>query len=223
VSFDLIYARMGQESATWERELARALSLAVDHLSLYQLTLEPGTRFWDLSARGRLTLPDDDRAAEMYDLTQAMTADAGMPAYEVSNHARPGAESRHNLVYWRYGDYAGAGPGAHGRITSPKGREATSLFPSRAAEGNLTRHRFAQLLKETAQAAGLDPTQVSPHVLRHAFATHLLNRGADLRSVQQMLGHADTATTQIYTHVLDERLKTLVQEKHPLSKKRAKL
>jgi len=128
VSFDLIYARMGQQSAAWERELARALSLAVDHLSLYQLTLEPGTRFWDLSSRGRLTLPDDDRAAEMYDLTQAMTADAGMPAYEVSNHARPGAESRHNLVYWRYGDYAGAGPGAHGRITSPKGREATETL-----------------------------------------------------------------------------------------------
>jgi integrase/recombinase XerD len=92
------------------------------------------------------------------------------------------------------------------------------LFPSRAGSGHLTRHRFGQLLKELAVEAGLDPRKVSPHVLRHAFATHLLNRGADLRSVQRMLGHADISTTQVYTHVLDERLKSLVQEHHPLAK-----
>lgn len=134
VSFDLIYARMGQTPAEWEAELARALELAVDHLSLYQLTLEPGTRFTELHARGRLTLPDDGLAAEMYRVTQGLAEAHGMPAYEISNHARPGAESRHNLVYWRYGDYAGVGPGAHGRITGPDGaRRATEAVRDPAA------------------------------------------------------------------------------------------
>ena len=127
VSFDLIYARMGQTTAAWEQELARALTMAVDHLSLYQLTIEPGTRFGDLYDRGKLRVPPDEQAAEMYDLTQAMTADAGMPAYEVSNHARSQAESRHNLVYWRYGDYAGIGPGAHGRLTLTDGRRVATV------------------------------------------------------------------------------------------------
>ncbi len=121
VSFDLIYARMGQTVAEWEAELARALGMAVDHFSLYQLTIEPGTRFGELYDLGKLRVPGDEVAAEMYQLTQAMTAAAGLPAYEVSNHARPGAGSRHNLVYWRYGDYAGIGPGAHGRLTLPNG------------------------------------------------------------------------------------------------------
>jgi oxygen-independent coproporphyrinogen-3 oxidase len=133
VSFDLIYARMGQTVADWEGELARALAMAVDHLSLYQLTIEPGTRFAELHARGRLSVPEDGPAAEMYALTQAMTAAAGMPAYEISNHASPGAESRHNLVYWRYGDYAGIGPGAHGRLTGPEGRRATETLRDPAA------------------------------------------------------------------------------------------
>lgn len=115
VSFDLITARPGQSPAEWEAELARALSFGTEHLSLYQLTIEPGTRFSTLFARGELVLPDEDVAAELWDTTRAMTAAAGLPAYEVSNHARPGAESRHNLTYWRYGDYAGIGPGAHGR------------------------------------------------------------------------------------------------------------
>jgi oxygen-independent coproporphyrinogen-3 oxidase len=118
VSFDLIYARQGQSLADWRSELDRALGLAVDHLSLYQLTIEPGTRFGDLAARGRLRgLPDAALAAEMYRATQEICGAAGVGAYEISNHARPGAESRHNLVYWRYGDYAGIGPGAHGRLT----------------------------------------------------------------------------------------------------------
>ncbi len=121
VSFDLIYARTGQAPAAWQTELAQALDMAVDHLSLYQLTIEPGTRFGELHARGRLHVPPDEAAAEMYAITQALTEAAGLPAYEISNHARPGAESRHNLVYWRYGDYAGIGPGAHGRITGPDG------------------------------------------------------------------------------------------------------
>ncbi|MFK7941927.1 MAG: radical SAM family heme chaperone HemW [Paracoccaceae bacterium] len=134
VSFDLIYARMGQSVAAWEAELSGALSMAIDHLSLYQLTIEAGTRFADLHDRGRLIVPADDTAAEMYALTQSMTAAAGLPAYEISNHARPGAESRHNLVYWRYGDYAGVGPGAHGRITLADGvRVATETV--RAPDG----------------------------------------------------------------------------------------
>ncbi|MEO0823317.1 MAG: radical SAM family heme chaperone HemW [Pseudomonadota bacterium] len=122
VSFDLIYARMGQSVADWERELARALAMAVDHLSLYQLTIEAGTRFADLHRLGKLRVPEDGTAAEMYALTQSMTGAAGLPAYEISNHARPGAESRHNRLYWRYGDYAGIGPGAHGRLSLATGQ-----------------------------------------------------------------------------------------------------
>jgi oxygen-independent coproporphyrinogen-3 oxidase len=126
VSFDLIYARQHQTPADWAAELAEAMAMAVDHLSLYQLTIEDGTRFGDLYRLGRLRgLPADDSAADMYLRTQAMTDAAGLPAYEVSNHARPGAESRHNLIYWRYGDYAGIGPGAHGRLTAGGTRVAT--------------------------------------------------------------------------------------------------
>ena len=129
VSFDLIYARQGQEVADWTEELAEAMAMAVDHLSLYQLTIEPGTRFGDLAARGRLRgLPAAEVAATMYAATQELCAAAGMPAYEISNHARPGAESRHNLVYWRYGDYAGIGPGAHGRLTAGGVRWATEAI-----------------------------------------------------------------------------------------------
>ncbi|WP_271299352.1 radical SAM family heme chaperone HemW [Sphingomonas sp. CV7422] len=115
VSFDLIYALPGQRLADWEAELARALALGTEHLSLYQLTIEPGTRFATEAAKGRLVLPDGDAAADLFEATRTLTDAAGLPAYETSNHARPGAESRHNLTYWRYRDYAGIGPGAHGR------------------------------------------------------------------------------------------------------------
>ena len=115
VSFDLIYARPGQSAAAWAAELARAIGFGTEHLSLYQLTIEPGTRFATEAAAGRLTVPGDDEAAALFEATRAQMAAAGLPAYEVSNHARPGAESRHNLTYWRYRDYAGIGPGAHGR------------------------------------------------------------------------------------------------------------
>ncbi len=118
VSFDLIYARQDQSLGDWRSELSEALAMAVDHLSLYQLTIEDGTAFGDRFRRGRLRgLPDEDLGADMYELTQALCEAAGMPAYETSNHARPGSESRHNLIYWRSGDYAGIGPGAHGRLT----------------------------------------------------------------------------------------------------------
>ncbi|GAA6200705.1 radical SAM family heme chaperone HemW [Aquicoccus sp. SU-CL01552] len=126
VSFDLIYARQGQTLQAWRDELAEALEMAVDHLSLYQLTIEPGTAFGDRYKAGKLRgLPDDDLSAEMYFATQDICARHGLPAYEVSNHARPGSESRHNLIYWRYGDYLGIGPGAHGRITQGNVRFAT--------------------------------------------------------------------------------------------------
>ncbi len=115
VSFDLIYALPGQRESAWRVELQEALSFGASHLSLYQLTIEPGTRFAAMAARGDLVPADPDFAATLYELTQEMTAAAGLPAYEISNHARPGEESRHNLTYWRYGAYAGVGPGAHGR------------------------------------------------------------------------------------------------------------
>ncbi len=115
VNIDLIYARPDQTEAEWETELARAIGFGTDHMSLYQLTIEPGTRFATLVREGEFVPADDDDAASLYELTQAMTSAAGLPAYEISNHARDGQQSRHNLTYWRYGDYLGIGPGAHGR------------------------------------------------------------------------------------------------------------
>lgn len=126
-SFDLIYARQGQTVEAWQAELRDALAMGSSHLSLYQLTIEEGTPFHTLFQRGDIVLPDEDSGATMYEVTQAMCADAGLPAYEVSNHARMGEESRHNLVYWRGGDYAGIGPGAHGRLTINGQRHATRM------------------------------------------------------------------------------------------------
>ena len=126
ISFDLIYARPGQAGAAWESELAQALAHAPTHMSLYQLTIEPGTPFAALHAAGKLEVPDADRAAALYEITQVLTGEAGLSAYEVSNHATPGEECRHNLTYWRYGDYVGVGPGAHGRLTIDDGRLAMS-------------------------------------------------------------------------------------------------
>ena len=125
-SFDLIYARPRQRPDTWAAELTRAIGEAAEHLSLYQLTIEPDTPFFGLHKAGKLIVPDEDLARDLYDVTQAICADAGLPAYEVSNHARPGAECRHNLVYWRGDDYAGVGPGAHGRLTIDGRRVATA-------------------------------------------------------------------------------------------------
>ena len=115
VSFDLIYARPEQSAAAWQAELTRALGVGTGHLSLYQLTIEPGTRFETLVRQGAFLPLDDEQCADLFTLTADLTSAAGLPAYEVSNHARPGDESRHNLTYWRYHDYAGIGPGAHGR------------------------------------------------------------------------------------------------------------
>jgi putative oxygen-independent coproporphyrinogen III oxidase len=124
-SFDLIYARPGQTVPDWERELSDALAMAGDHLSVYQLTIEPGTAFATSHARGDFALPDDDLAGALYETTQGVLERAGLPAYEISNHARVGGECRHNLVYWRYDDYVGVGPGAHGRLTQGGAKFAT--------------------------------------------------------------------------------------------------
>ncbi len=124
-SFDLIYARPGQTIASWRAELAEAVAMAADHLSVYQLTIEQGTAFYAAHARGDFVLPDEDLADDLFDATQADLAAMGLPAYEISNHARPGSESRHNKVYWRYGDYVGVGPGAHGRLTLDGAKLAT--------------------------------------------------------------------------------------------------
>lgn len=125
-SFDLIYARPGQSPSAWRAELEEALRRAGGHLSLYQLTIEPDTMFERLYNAGKLAMPDMETARALWDVTQETMERAGMPAYEVSNHASPGQESRHNLVYWRYGEYAGVGPGAHGRLITPHGRQAQS-------------------------------------------------------------------------------------------------
>jgi oxygen-independent coproporphyrinogen-3 oxidase len=127
-SFDLIYARPGQSVAAWRRELDEALALVGEHLSLYQLTIEPGTAFATLARRGELALPEEDSAAALFEMTQERLAAAGLPAYEISNHARPGAECRHNLAYWRYQDYTGIGPGAHGRLTLGGTKYATRQY-----------------------------------------------------------------------------------------------
>lgn len=149
LSFDLIYARPGQTEAAWRAELARALDLAADHLSLYQLTIEPGTVYEGLHRRGEIALPDEETAAHLYAVTVEEAARYGLAPYEVSNYARPGSESRHNLAYWRYGDYAGIGPGAHGRLSLPAGRIATR------------RHRAPEIWAERVEAQGHGSTPES--------------------------------------------------------------
>ncbi len=125
-SFDLIYARPRQTAQAWRAELAEALTLAGRHLSLYQLTIEPQTPFAELHARGKLAIPAGELAHDLFEITQELTEGAGLPGYEISNHAAPGEESRHNLTYWRYGAYLGIGPGAHGRVVAGGERRATA-------------------------------------------------------------------------------------------------
>jgi oxygen-independent coproporphyrinogen-3 oxidase len=149
-SFDLIYARPGQTSSSWTNELKEALSLAGDHLSLYQLTIEKGTPFFADERAGAFVLPEENNAAELFDVTQEICDQHGMPAYEISNHARPGSECRHNITYWEGGDYVGAGPGAHGRLTINNAVHATEQIPGPEnwleeveASGHATRNRTA--------------------------------------------------------------------------------
>jgi oxygen-independent coproporphyrinogen-3 oxidase len=172
-SFDLIYARPDQTPEAWRAELTRAIAEAAEHLSLYQLTIEDGTPFAALRAAGKLIVPDADRARALYDMTQEICAAHGLPSYEISNHARPGAESRHNLVYWRYHEYAGIGPGAHGRLMIDGARHATATEKrpeswlmrveasghGRITDDELTREEMADefLLMGLRLAEGIDP------------------------------------------------------------------
>jgi oxygen-independent coproporphyrinogen-3 oxidase len=181
VSFDLIYARPGQTLAAWQAELRQALAIAADHLSLYQLTIEPATQFEALHRQGRIVLPDADTAAALYDATEAECERAGLAAYEVSNYARPGEESRHNLAYWRYLDYAGIGPGAHGRVTV-----AGSLLATR-------RHRapekWAELVEQTGTGLTTDAPVVPEERAREALLMGLrLAEGIELARFETRTG-----------------------------------
>ena len=183
LSFDLIYARPGQDLADWQAELHQALDLAADHLSLYQLTVEPGTAFEALHRRGALALPGEEDAAALYDATAAAAARHGLAQYEISNYARPGSESRHNLAYWRYGDYAGVGPGAHGRLTLPAGITATR------------RHRAPEAWAERVEQHGHGSTaeeQLSQvDTAREMLLMGLrLTEGVDLARLQRRTGLA---------------------------------
>jgi oxygen-independent coproporphyrinogen-3 oxidase len=178
-SFDLIYARPGQSMEAWQAELTRALSFGTDHLSLYQLTIEPGTRFERLVRDGAFTPLADDPAADLFTLTRQITAAHGLPAYEVSNHARPGQESRHNLTYWRYQDYAGIGPGAHGR------RQATAT----------TRHKKPEnwLSAIERQGDGIQEARALPRREQAAEAMLMglrLAEGIDLAALSARFGMA---------------------------------
>jgi len=178
VSLDLIYARPSQTTDAWRRELKEALGFGTEHLSLYQLTIEPATPFAALQRSGALKIPDEDSAVALYEVTQELTEAAGLPAYEISNHARPGAEARHNLLYWRYGAYAGVGPGAHGRLDIGAMRVATTTekLPERwhdrvRREG----HGFTQWRTIDAQEAAQE----------HLLMNLRLKEGIDLTALRE--------------------------------------
>jgi len=181
VSLDLIYARPDQGEVQWRNELNEALSFGTDHLSLYQLTIEPQTPYALLHKNGQLQIPDDDLAAGLYEATQELTEAAGLPAYEISNHARPGQESRHNLIYWRYGDYAGVGPGAHGRLSLNGARTATAAIklPERWHDTVGKRgHGFAELTPVTPEEAARE----------HLLMNLRLAEGLDLAAYEKRWG-----------------------------------
>ena len=174
VNFDLIYARPGQTPAQWEKELAQALSYGTSHLSLYQLTIEPGTRFATDVRQGRFTPLDDDAAAELFAITRSRTAEAGIPAYEISNHARAGEESRHNLTYWRYHDYCGIGPGAHGRrgnVATVRHRKPENWLEAMAAHGHGMSEQRALPKAEQASEALLMGLRLREGIDLEAFST----------------------------------------------------
>lgn len=186
VSLDLIYARPHQSVVAWREELKEALSFGTEHLSLYQLTIEPATPFATLYRTGALKIPDDDRAAALYETTQEMTEAAGVPAYEISNHARVGAEARHNLLYWRYGAYAGAGPGAHGRLDLGGKRFATAT------------ERLPERWRENVEKKGhglVEMTEIAPEdaAREHLLMNLRLAEGIDLAAYRARWNRAPDA------------------------------
>ncbi len=186
LSFDLIYARPGQTADEWSRELRAALAHAADHLSLYQLTIEEGTAFARLYEKGAFKLPEEDDAAALYRLTGDICGEAGLSAYEVSNYARPQAECRHNLVYWRYGDYAGVGPGAHGRLTTGKGRIATSTLKAPGAW-------IAAVEKDGHGIEVMDDVTRSEQGDEMMMMGLRLDEGVSLARYERLTGHAPVA------------------------------
>lgn len=190
-SFDLIYARPGQTVDDWRNELGEALSFAGDHLSLYQLTIEPDTPYAALHATGKLIVPDPDAARALYEVTAEMTEAAGLAAYEISNHARPGEESRHNLLYWRYGEYAGIGPGAHGRIIFDGARHATvaerhpETWASRVAE---RRNGFTEVTA-LSRAEEADEMLLMGLRLREGIDLDALERLGGVRPAPETINH----------------------------------
>ncbi|HEY8213006.1 MAG TPA: radical SAM family heme chaperone HemW [Methylocystis sp.] len=178
-SLDLIYARPGQTPDAWRAELKEALSLAGKHMSLYQLTIEPETRYADLHARGKLAVPEGEEALALFEITQELTEIAGLPAYEISNHAAPGEESRHNMLYWRYGEYAGVGPGAHGRIVSKGERRATET--ERNPEAWL--QRVENAASGVTASVALSPGEMADEMLLMGLR---LSEGVNLERLQTL-------------------------------------
>jgi putative oxygen-independent coproporphyrinogen III oxidase len=183
VSFDMIYARPQQTLESWKRELSRALSEQQGHMSLYQLTIEPETRYADLYDAGKLIIPGDDLSADLYDLTQEMTEKAGLPCYEISNHAKAGHESRHNLLYWRYGEYAGVGPGAHGRLLDGAITFATATEKHPETWRTLVQSQGHGLVQDEATDAAAQAREMLLMGLR-------IDEGIDLNRYEALAGKA---------------------------------
>jgi len=200
VSLDLIYARPEQSEKAWAAELKEALSFGTDHLSLYQLTIEPGTPFAVLYREGALHIPDEGLAAGLYETTQELSEAAGLPAYEISNHARLGSESRHNLLYWRYQDYAGVGPGAHGRLQLSNRRIATSTIrlPERWREA---------VMKGENSFTDFTPVNDEDAAREHLLMNLRLSEGVDLAAYQARWG--SRPSSQKLAPLLEEGLLTL--------------
>jgi oxygen-independent coproporphyrinogen-3 oxidase len=188
-SVDLIYARPGQSLAAWRSELDEALMLTGDHLSLYQLTVEPGTAFATMERLGELVVPAEEEAAALFEMTQDRLAARGLPAYEISNHARPGAECRHNLAYWRYQDYVGVGPGAHGRLTIGDAKHATrqARMPERWLAAVEKRGTGTEEMALIDRDSALEEMLMMGLRLTEGVARAPLERAAD-RSVEALFG-----------------------------------